>query len=372
MSTLTKEVRDAGARSDSLRASSMGFAIPWLIFTGFFFIKYFYVTPPAWEIGLSVLAFGVFLLAFFTAFKNYQRPTRMRLPALVMLAVGVVMAPVNPGANVFFSYPSWFLGRAFPPGQAVAALGGVASLVLATTWYFALDLNFFLPAILLVVALGSMSIAIRRLDETRSALGRSRAEAEHLARIAERERIARDLHDTIGHSLSVIALKSDLAVQLAETKAPDAAMEMREINAVARQSLSEIRATLSGYWELSLDAEIQSLESSLEEAGIASKTAITKEDLPAPVETALAMCFREAVTNVIRHSEATNCELSLETRDDSIVGSVADNGIGRKVEPGKGLTGMRQRVEQMKGKLEIGGSSGTRVEFRLPLEHAPE
>lgn len=149
-------------------------------------------------------------------------------------------------------------------------------------------------------------------------------------------------------------------------------MEMREINAVARQSLSEIRATLSGYWELSLDAEIQSLESSLEEAGIASKTAITKEDLPAPVETALAMCFREAVTNVIRHSEATNCELSLETRDDSIVGSVADNGIGRKVEPGKGLTGMRQRVEQMKGKLEIGGSSGTRVEFRLPLEHAPE
>ncbi len=370
MSTLTERIRDAGVRGEPLRASAIGFALPWLVFTGFFFIKFFYVTPPAWEIALSAFAFSVFLIAYIIAFRNYYRPTALRLPSLVMIAVGVVMAPINPGANVFFSYPTWYLARAFPTKPALAALAGVAGLVVFIWWYFSLSLDFLLPAILLVVALGPMSMAIRRLEETQSALGKSREEAEHLARIAERERIARDLHDTIGHSLSVIALKSDLAAQLADTGAPDAAREMREINTVARQSLSEIRATLSGYWELSLDAELRVLESSIKEAGIASKTTVTDVSLPAPIETALAMCFREAVTNVIRHSEATNCELSLEQRNGSIIGVVADNGIGAKVEPGNGLTGMRQRVEQMRGGLRIDASSGTRVEFRLPLDHS--
>ena len=367
MSTLTDEMREAGARGEPLRASALGFGLPWLIFTGFFFIKFFYVTPPLWEIGLSAAAFGIFLVAFFIAFRNYYRPTHLRLPSLVILLIGVVMAPINPGANVFFSYPSWYLARAFPTKQAVLALAGIAGLVAFVTWYFALGVNFFLPAILLVVALGSMSIAIRRLEDTQSALGRSKEEAEHLARIAERERIARDLHDTIGHSLSVIALKSDLAAQLAESDAPDAAGEMREINSVARQALSEIRATLSGFWELSLDAELHALESSIREAGIASKTRVDGHGLPAPTETALAMCFREAVTNVIRHSEATDCELSLEHNGDSVIGVVADNGIGGKIRPGNGLTGMRQRVEQMQGSLEIEAGRGTRVEFRLPI-----
>ena len=368
MSTLTKEMRDAGARGEPPRVSALGFGLPWLIFTGFFFIKFFYVTPPVWEIALSAVVFSVFLVAFFVAMRNYYRPTRLRLPSAVMLLMGVVMAPINPGANVFFSYPSWYLARAYPPKQAVSALIVVAALIVFLTQYFGLGLDFFLPAILLVFALGSMSIAIRRLEDTQSALGKSREEAEHLARIAERERIARDLHDTIGHSLSVIALKSDLAAQLAEADSPDAASEMREINAVARQSLSEIRATLSGFWELSLDAELRALESSIKEAGIKCRTSIAKLDLAAPVETALAMCFREGVTNVIRHSEASSCSLSLEQDGDWVVGVVADNGVGGEFEPGNGLTGMRQRVDQMHGSLAIEAKHGTRLEFRLPGE----
>ena len=368
MSTLTDETQETGVRGGPPRLSALGFGLPWLIFTSFFFIKFFYVTPPAWEIALSAAAFAVFLVAFFIAMRNYFQPTRLRLPSAVMLLVGVVMAPINPGANVFFSYPSWYLARAFPPKQAVSALIVVAALVVFVTQFFGLGLNFFLPAILLVLALGSMSIAIRRLEDTQSALGKSREESEHLARIAERERIARDLHDTIGHSLSVIALKSDLAAQLADADSPDAAAEMREINAVARQSLSEIRATLSGFWELSLDAEIRSLESSIKEAGIKTDISIAQLDLAPPVETALAICFREAATNVIRHSDATSCRLSLEQDGDCVVGAVSDNGIGGQFKPGNGLTGMRQRVEQMHGSLAIEAKHGTRIEFRLPAE----
>ncbi len=357
------------ARGLSPRAYALGFGLPWLLFTGFFFIKFFYVSPPTWEIVLSAVVFGVFLAAYLYAFRNYERPSRLRTPSFLILALGVGMAPLNAGANVFFSYPAWFLGRAYSTRTSVAVTAGIAGLVVLVTGLFELDLNFFLPAFLLSLGLGLMSAATRRVETTQHALMQSRAEAENLARIAERERIARDLHDTVGHSLSVIALKSDLAAQLASDTAPDAAEEMRAVNTVARQSLAEIRATLSGYWELSLDAELDGLRSSLEQAGIGAAIDVTATDLGPHVETALAMCCREAVTNVIRHSEASECEVAVASDGRSATARIADNGIGMTGEAGNGLKGMQQRVEQMGGSMRIGAGTGTVVDVSFPIEH---
>ena len=366
MSTLTEFEPQTTARGKSARAVVNAFALPWLVFLGFFFIKFIYITPPAWEIALSTAVLLVFLVAYFHALRNYHRASKLRLPSMIILGLGVLMAPINPGANVFFSYPSWFIGRAFPPRQAVVVLVLVVVTIIAITYFFNLSLNFFIPALLLTIGLGFMSLATRRFEDAQHALLQSRAESEHLGRIAERERIARDLHDAVGHSLSVIALKSDLAAQLATDAAPDAAREARAINDVARQVLAEIRATLSGYWELSLDAELKALTASLEEANIETTTKVTAADLPPVTETALAMCLREAVTNVLRHSESTRCELSIEINGDEIVARVADNGVGIKGAPGRGLSGMRQRVEQMAGSLNIFNADGTTVEVRLP------
>ncbi|MEO1244236.1 MAG: sensor histidine kinase [Pseudomonadota bacterium] len=345
----------------------LAFALPWLVFTSFFFVKFFYVTPPVWEVLLSAAAISVFLASYFTAFRNYRKPRALRAPSFVMLGIGVLMAPVNPGANVFFSYPAWFLGRAYPPRQALLAIAGIGVLAVALTLVFDLDIDFVMPALLLSCGLGLMSLASRRFEETQQALRSSREEAEHLGRIAERERIARDLHDTIGHSLSVIALKSELAAGLARDGEPHAADEMLAVNRVARQSLAEIRATLSGYWELSLDAELKALTASLREAGIQTKLDVMTIDLPVHTETALAMCLREAVTNVIRHSEASACRIELKVEAESAVARVSDNGNVRTIEPGRGLGGMRQRVEQMSGDLQIAVQDGTRLVVRLPL-----
>lgn len=366
MSEATSGSTGSAIRGEPPRIAAPAIALPWLLFTGFFFVKFLYVTPPLWEIALSAAVMVVFLLAYFAAFRNYRRPARLRVPWMVMLGLGVVMAPINPGANVFFSYSAWFLARAYPTRRALATIAAVAALAIALTLVFDLSANFLAPALLITVGLGLMSIATRRYEETQRALVRSREEAEHLGRIAERERIARDLHDTVGHTLSVIALKSDLAAQLADERAGAAAGEMREINSVARRALAEIRATLSGYRELSLEAELDALTGTLADAGIECRRDIADVDVPAHIESALAMVFREAVTNVVRHSEARTCTLALSEEGTDVVARIRDDGIGMRCEPGNGLTGMRERVEQMSGSLDVATDDGTALTVRLP------
>ena len=365
---MTEAVTGTASRDSKSRDVAYWIAAPWLLFLGFFFIKFLYVTPPLWEIALSAVVLTIFFAAFVTAFRYYHHPAKIRLPALVILGLGVVMAPINPGANVFFSYPAWFFGRAYSTRLALLVIAAMAATVVLLTLSFELDPSFYLPAFLLSIGLGLMSIATRRMEDAQRELQTTRAEAEHLARIAERERIARDLHDTVGHKLSVIALKSELAAQLSGDSAPQATAEMQAINTVARDCLSEIRATLSGYWELSLDAEIEALQSALAEAGLSVTSAVDVGDVPPHIETALAMCFREAVTNVIRHAEATECRLSLQRDSDHVTATIADNGTGLKGEPGTGLSGMRQRVEHMHGDLLIENDKGTRVTIELPLD----
>ena len=356
------------ARDRPSRAFALTFALPWLLFTAFFFVRFFYTTTPLWEIVLSAVVMLVFLVCYYLAFSNYHRPRSLRTPSFVMLGLGVLMAPINPGANVFFSYPAWFLSRAYPPRQALLTIAGVVLLIIVLTLSFELDINFFLPALLLSTGLGLMSLASRRFEETQRALRHSREEAEHLGRIAERERIARDLHDTIGHRLSLIALKSELAAGLARDRDPEAADEILAVNRIARESLTEIRATLSGYWELSLEAELRSLRASLREAGIRDQCRVAAMDLPPHIETALAMCLREAVTNTIRHAEANTCRIDVNIDGPSVVAVVADDGGAASIRPGRGLTGMRQRVEQMSGSLDIAcGQDQTRLSIRLPL-----
>jgi two-component system sensor histidine kinase DesK len=358
---------DGGARDDMSRAYTLWFALPWLSFSAFFFVKFFYVTPPAWEILLSAVVFAAFLVAYFIAFRNYQRPGRLRRPAVFIILLGILMAPINPGANVFFSYPAWYLGRAFRPKQALLVIGTLAGLVVALTLIFRLDLDFFFPAFILTIGLGLMSIGIRRFEVIQGELALSREQVAHLARVAERERIARDLHDSVGHSLSVIALKSDVAAQLAGEDPVRAADEIAAVGEIARSSLAEIRATLSGYHELSLAAELDVLAASLRETGIQCDIEAETGELPAHVQTALTMCIRESVTNVIRHSGAGRCTVRIDADTESIRATIRDDGIGLQENPGNGLSGMRQRIEGMGGSIAIDGNRGTAVTVVLPV-----
>jgi len=208
-------------------------------------------------------------------------------------------------------------------------------------------------------------------------------EIERLAKIAERERIARDLHDLLGHTLSVITLKSDLAVRLVGHDDARAGREMEEVARVSRQALKEVREAVRGYRLRSLQGELEAARDMCVAAGLAFdylvKPPLLLGSLPPAQETVLALALREAVTNVTRHAAATHCTVRLLSSTASngcaeVSLEVEDDGRGKDAPDGAGLSGMRERVALLGGRLSIAGRSpGTRLVLRLqtPLA-APE
>jgi two-component system sensor histidine kinase DesK len=188
-----------------------------------------------------------------------------------------------------------------------------------------------------------------------------------MAKIAERERIARDLHDVLGHTLSVIILKSELASKLAETDAARAVQEIRDVERISRDALAQVRSTVRGYQGRSLRAEAAQATAALEAAGVEVQCDVLETEIPASHEGVLALVLREAVTNVIRHAKARTCRLSLRRISGICTLEIVDDGCGRPSPEGAGLSGMRHRVEALGGVLERDLSRGTRLVITLPV-----
>src|SRR5690606_21661961 len=183
----------------------------------------------------------------------------------------------------------------------------------------------------------------------------------------------RDLHDLLGHTLSMVALKSDLASRLLERDPISARGEIDEVSRVAREALSQVRRAVSGIRAAGIAAELASAKLLLETDGIAFdyrfEDGFANSALPAGVESALAMTVREAATNIQRHARAQRAEASFGIEDGEAVLRIVDDGRGGAIVPGNGLAGMRERIEGVRGRLRIeaGDGRGTRVEVHVPL-----
>jgi len=205
----------------------------------------------------------------------------------------------------------------------------------------------------------------------------SRKETQRLAKVAERERIARDLHDLIGHTFSVITLKADLAGRLLDKDVNKARVEIKQLEDIARDALSQVREVVSGYRTSDLLSELANAKNvfagvdihfsyhfeNLDEKFIDINTVVNKE---------LAIILRELVTNILRHANAHNVTVSIKKRNEKIVLSVFDDGQGfEQTNPsGFGIKGIEERVSQLVGTLLIqsGGSfKGTLSEVALPI-----
>ena len=213
------------------------------------------------------------------------------------------------------------------------------------------------------------SVIIQQLHRKRldRALLRAQEEVERLAKMAERERIARDLHDLLGHTLSVIVLKSELASRLAATDTPRAIQEIRDVERISREALSEVRAAVRGYRSSGIANEFRQAREALETAGIHVEAAVGAPPLTPTQENVFALALREAVTNVVRHAHATVCRLSLCQSGSWCELEIADNGRGGVLQEGSGLRGMRERVEALGGAIERDSSSGTLLRIRVPV-----
>ena len=217
---------------------------------------------------------------------------------------------------------------------------------------------------------GGVVLASSQLGRTNYALNQAREDMAGLMVAEERLRFARDLHDLLGHSLSVIVLKAELAGKLAVASPERVGPELADIERVARQALADVREAVSGYRDASLTTEIEQARSALLAAGIDLSVQPLTDSLPAMTENVLAWALREGVTNVIRHAGATAAGITLARRDGRAELELTDDGRGAAdFKPGNGLTGLRERVAGRKGEVEFGPSAngGFRLRVSVPL-----
>jgi two-component system, NarL family, sensor histidine kinase DesK len=278
----------------------------------------------------------------------------------------------------------------------------VSSLACAAAgFYIAVADNLGIGTTFAAVVIGPMgaffAYGASRRAEVVSALRRTRADLARTAVAEERLRIARDVHDLLGHSLSLITLKAELAGRVIGTDPNRAAAEIAELESVARQSLSDVRSAVAGYRQPDLAAELDSAKQLLNSAGITSQiTAMHPGGLPEDVDTALAWAVREGTTNIVRHSKATHVAISVSTGPAIAVAEISDNGppaeddaptirarpadarAGRDNPDGhgevrlggSGLAGLAERVHRLGGDLAAGSvpPRGFRLRVTVPLD----
>jgi len=218
------------------------------------------------------------------------------------------------------------------------------------------------------VLLGITAIYTAYTSHQQAALRRSHEDILRLATLAERERIGRDLHDLLGHTLSVVALKSELARKLIDRDLDAARAEIQEVERVARDALSQVRNAVSGIRSTALTAELAAATALLEAQGVRVKCETEHVKLPHDRETALALSLREATTNIRRHAAASGVTIRLRQESAQVVMEVVDNGRGGRIVPGNGLSGMRERLDNVGGTLalEANKDGGLRLFVSVP------
>ena len=335
------------------------------VFVGVWLVFLFYPVNETFQstdsvavriLGLGALAtFGVVYMSGFGWLKDRPWPVFAGLIALALSTVpiiGIEVIGLTPYLGVFsaLQIPSpWWPRTTFVvallPLLALFPGDGFPTFFFLMVW----------PIIGGMVLLRIFGEGEQRADESRAAL----------ALVAERERVARDVHDVLGHSLTALSIKAELASKLIDVDPARARAELESIQETARQALAEVRATVGGLRAANLDAELAAAPLVLADAGIETRLTGTVADTDPRHRTLLAWVLRESVTNVVRHARASTVWIDLEPT--GLV--VRDDGAGFEATGGRegnGLRGMRERVAAAGGTLDLSGDPGTHLRVVLP------
>lgn len=216
----------------------------------------------------------------------------------------------------------------------------------------------------MIVFTSLMVCGFSEIAAANRALLEARAEVARLASEAERTRIARDLHDLLGHSITVIAVKSGLARRLAESGSPRAVEEIAEVEVLSRHILNDVRAAVSGYREVTLAGELARARELLRAAGVVADLPTATDAVDAAHQELFGWAVREGITNVVRHARATRCTVSLS----AACVEIRDDGTGTPAPGGNGLTGLRERMAAAGGTVEAGPAAPGGWRLRVTLD----
>jgi len=361
---------------------------------GYWFLAYLLIYPLPWmrrppelvDVLASLAGVAVFLPLYLAGFGRSD--TRALRCGAAVAAIGLALQPFGGIWGVFIVYACGLLGGVRPQRRACAALAAVALAVAGLVLLQRIGLWDWLPTLFFSAMTAMVSMYSAAYAEQSAELAASRDRERRLAVVAERERIARDLHDLLGHTLTAVAVKADLAGRLIDTDPARAKAEIEDIRRTARAALADVRATVTGMRSTRLATELVTARGALSSAGITLTLHGPPQPLPPQVETALAFVLLEGVTNIVRHALAQHCRVefghdagavtltiqdSRSTADAAVAPHAQVPAPAQLPQPpqpreGHGISGMRQRLAAVGGTLTLCTTAeGSTLQARVPL-----
>lgn len=339
----------------------------WLIYLLFFFISLLLYHPVENSLFYAAIGTGLFLIVYFDA--HWATTKRIHWNIIAIIIIGSLLTQLTLSASVFFVYAGAFCCLLGSPRKAVIGLATIAIWIAMLSWIASLGPYFYVPAIIFSFLIGGVNIYQHEVSLKQKELVLSQQEVRHLARASERERIARDLHDLIGHTFTVITLKAELANKLIDKDINKAKSEISALQNISRDALSQIREVITGYRTSDLNTELAHAKYVLESNEISFTYQFDEFDMSENINKEVAIMLKELVTNILKHAESDRVDAHIIKKNNYVCLKIKDNGVGiiEKGTQGFGLKGMKERVKKLDGNLSIESSSGTEININIPL-----
>jgi two-component system sensor histidine kinase DesK len=328
--------------------------------------------PSAWQVALVAAGMVVFAYGFLAA-TAMQRPLLGPLVAMLVVSVTLTLA-AHDGFGLLFLWAASAAGVRLSGRRSELAVAAITALAAATLALTDPESALFWGITATVFATGTLWFLIGGLLRANVELREARSELAEVAVAEERMRFSRDLHDLLGHDLSLIALKAELAGKLLPPGADAAAREVGDIRTLTRSALTQVREAVDGYRRPTLASELAGARMALEAAGIDLRIEDRSDALDPDVESVLAWAVREGATNVIRHSGARNATITITPASAGAKVEITDDGGGASGAngAGHGLDGLLERARSVGGGLEAGADpeGGFRLRVTVPARSA--
>ncbi len=341
----------------------------WLIYLNIYFFNYWFKDASPKELWLNSFLIPLFILTYFSSFR--RRGMSYYAHVLTIFLIGAILSSFNYGASVFFVYAASLCANFKSAKKSFIAIAIILLSIGILSYGLSLSPYFYLNALFFTALIGFSNIYYVQIERKNEQLNQSHKKIKTLAISNERERIARDLHDLMGHTFSLINKKAELAKKLIDTDPSLAKQELSDIESESRRSLSQVRSALSNLQKRSFSAELENSKQLLITSDIQCELNIGElsevEDSPL-LSHQLAWIVREAITNIVRHSVATFCQLSAEIKQKKLFLSIINDGASTSITEGNGLKGIRERVAELGATINIKNNEVFSIHIEVPCE----
>ena len=339
-----------------------------LVYLLFYFTPWLFRAPTMADMVVAIVAVLVFLPIHF---KMFNKSTADYIPLIGATAlIGFAAAPFWGAPGVFHIYATTQAGFQRPSRRALSLIVGLTilyipvSVLLGRAWIEIAFVVFMGLVTGISCISGADQIATIQLAEETRALEREQAA------ISERERIARDLHDLLGHTLTMVALKSDIASRVMEDDPARARQEIEEIRDSARTALRDVRAVVADMTVTTITEEVHRAARVLKAANVDLTVRGQAPQVGRSASTMIGLAIREAVTNIVRHAKAGSAHIEFTDAHEQLHMTVRDDGhVQADVKPGAGLKGLVRRIESLGGCVEFSSQDGFVIKFLIPISH---